>query len=142
MKQKGFTLIELLVTITIVAILSAVAMVNFRTAIRKGNDAKMRSEVGQIRSALELYRSDVKQYPNSLPACGDPFTDPSGQNIYMESVPCMDDKTNPPTSYGYWVPFGLGPKLKYEVGAKLELETDCDCLNLNCNDYNYCGYDN
>lgn len=69
MKQRfirGFTLIELLITISIIAILSAIAFGLFTTAIEKSRDAKRQSDLRTIQSALEQYFADQGYYPQSL----------------------------------------------------------------------------
>jgi len=64
MKQKGgFTFIELLVVTTLVLVLSTVGVVSYQTAQRKGRDSKRKSDLEQIRAALEMYRSDTGSYP-------------------------------------------------------------------------------
>lgn len=62
--QKGFTLIELLVVIAIVVILSTLALTSYRTANVRARDARRSADMEQVRAALEMYRTDVGQYPN------------------------------------------------------------------------------
>lgn len=137
--KKGFTLIELLIAVTIIAILTAVGMANFRTAAKKARDSRRMSELEQIRSALELYRSDAKTYPsaalfNNL-SCGDPLD--FGTNEYIKSIPCdPEDKTN--GNYYYF----SDSAFSYELGALLELppeNNDNDCVsNTDTTVVNYC----
>lgn len=55
MKRRGFTLIELLVVISIIAILSAVGLSSFQNSQRRARDAARRSDLTQIRNAMEQY---------------------------------------------------------------------------------------
>ncbi|MFA5047488.1 MAG: type II secretion system protein [Patescibacteria group bacterium] len=52
--KKGFTLIELLVVITIIGLLSSLAVVSLSSARNKANDAKIKSDLTQLRSTIEL----------------------------------------------------------------------------------------
>jgi len=97
----GFTLIELIVVIAIIGILAAFLTVNYITVRQRARDAQRKSDLRQIQSALELYRSDQENYPTVLQACGNPFsfTNASGTTTtYMTKVPC--DPTNA-TPYTY-----------------------------------------
>ena len=68
--KKGFTLIELLVVIGIIGILSGLLMANFIGVRQRSRDGTRKSNLSQIQSAVELYRSDQGSYPSPLPACG------------------------------------------------------------------------
>lgn len=57
-KNSGFTLIEVLVTATIIAVLTTIAVVSYSSVNKRSRDAKRKSDLEQIRTALEFYRSD------------------------------------------------------------------------------------
>jgi prepilin-type N-terminal cleavage/methylation domain-containing protein len=65
--NKGFTLIELLTVIAIIGIITAASatILNPAGQLAKARDAERKAELQQIRSALELYRSDNGTYPVS-----------------------------------------------------------------------------
>lgn len=56
MKARGFTLLELLVTITIAAILVAIAVPSFRTTIQKH---RLRSATDNLQAAIDYARSEA-----------------------------------------------------------------------------------
>lgn len=61
--KRGFTLMEILISIAIIAVLTALGVVSYVSINRNARDAKRRGDIEQIRSALELYRSDYGYYP-------------------------------------------------------------------------------
>ena len=61
-KQKGFTLIELLVVIAVIGILSSVVLASLNSARKKGADAKIKAELKQIATALEMYYDKYGTY--------------------------------------------------------------------------------
>ena len=104
--NKGFTLIELLVTITIIGILASIGLVSYRSVSERSRNARREADLSQIRSALELYRSDTNNYPSST---GDLVSD------YMQSLP--KDPSND-TDYTYDMPFPSTPVTKtYRICA-------------------------
>lgn len=91
--RKGFTLIELLVVIAIISVLAGLLVANFVGVRLRGRDAQRKSDLRQIQSALELYRSDNDNYPDTLPSCGSALT--AGPVTYMQKIPCDPlQKTN------------------------------------------------
>lgn len=66
--SRGFSLVEILVTVTIIAVLTAVGVVSYSSVNKRSRDAKRKSDLEQIRSALEMYRVDTGNYPcNNTP---------------------------------------------------------------------------
>ncbi len=61
--KKGFTLIELLVVIAIIGILIAVGSISYARAVALSRDSRRKTDLEQLRQALETYRSDNASYP-------------------------------------------------------------------------------
>src|SRR5690606_3935213 len=60
--NRGFTLIELLMVIAIIGLLASIIIGSMRTARLSALDASIREQVGQLRTVLELERSDSGTY--------------------------------------------------------------------------------
>lgn len=88
--RKGFTLIELLIAISIIGVLSSFLLANFVGVRQRARDGVRKSDLRQIQSALELFRSDQGSYPTTLPACASQFDDGGSPNVvvYMKKIPC------------------------------------------------------
>jgi type II secretion system protein G len=97
-KNIGFTLIELLVVISIIGILSTLAIVSLNNVRSKARDSKRISDINQIQKALELYSSEQNGYPadtnltlgagNGLVLSQDNgFDSTGGGSVYMSKVP-------------------------------------------------------
>jgi prepilin-type N-terminal cleavage/methylation domain-containing protein len=112
-KNPAFTLIEVLVAVTIIAVLTAIGVVSYASANRNSRDAKRLSDVEQIRAALEMYRADVGQYPESITP-GDSLV--SGSNTYMSPIP-QDPKPSSGCEYSY-----ISDGQNYTLGVCLEKE--------------------
>jgi prepilin-type N-terminal cleavage/methylation domain-containing protein len=62
--KKGFTLVELLVVISIIGLLSTIAIVSLGSARAKSRDTKRIADMKQFSTALEQYYSDQGGYPS------------------------------------------------------------------------------
>lgn len=67
-RRTGFTFIELLVAVSIITLLTSIAVTRFTGSQQRVHDARRIADLAQIRTALELYRADNGFYPPS--ACG------------------------------------------------------------------------
>ncbi len=68
LKKKGFTLVELLVVISIISILVVMVLIaiNPIRVIEDTRDSKNRSEMNQLKSALQLHYNELNRYPDAL----------------------------------------------------------------------------
>lgn len=88
--KRAFTLIEVLVTIAIIAVLMTLSLAALAGVRKISRDGKRKADLEQIRAALEIYRTDCKTYPDSVPTDGSSLTGVEAScvgNVYMESVP-------------------------------------------------------
>jgi general secretion pathway protein G len=95
----GWTLIEMLVVMTLILILSSMALVQYRNSVLTAKEAALRSNLFQMRDAIDQYYADKGKYPESLDALvteryiravpKDPITDrtDSWQTIQADSEP-------------------------------------------------------
>jgi len=81
----GFTIIELLVVIVVIGILATLAVISISNVRQKAKDARRVSDIKQIRTALELYKSQKDVYPSTLNDLKD------SNNVIMSLVPDNPD---------------------------------------------------
>lgn len=135
MRRQGFTFIEILVSVTIVAVLLAIGVASYASVNRRARDAKRKSDLEQVRSALEQYRADNGSYPiaaswslsYSTTTCPDWIDELTP--AYMDSLPC-DPKNNinaspgttPAATYAYRssTDCGVTAGSEYMLGTVLE----------------------
>lgn len=106
--SSGFTLIELLVVIGIIAVLitALFTFINPSKQLQRARDAKRKSDLTQIRTAIEDYKADTGLYPisSAFVGTGRPLGWPSasdcdslinsGNNLsangksYLKIIPC------------------------------------------------------
>ena len=99
---RAFTLIELLVSISIIGVLVTIGIASFSTLNKQSHDAKRKSDIEQVRSALEMYKADKKYYPSGGCASSsctavDVQTIASDIVDYMAAIP-----TDPNKVQKYW----------------------------------------
>ena len=90
--MSGFTLVELMVVMLIIAILLAVAVPSYISAIRSAREAALRQDLHTMRDAIEQYTEDKQAAPQSL--------DDLVQAGYLRNLP-IDPMTH---SSDTWVP--------------------------------------
>ena len=117
--KRGFTLIELLVVSTIIIILMGIGIISYRGAQRKARDSKRKSDLEQVRSALEMYRSDA----------ADGYYPATGWSAMVAALALGDYLGSPPVDpkgYSYTYQLGIGG-YTYNLCAYLEGENPGTC---------------
>jgi prepilin-type N-terminal cleavage/methylation domain len=107
-RRTAFTLIELLVVISIIGLLSTIAVVSLSASRAKGRDAKRIADLRQVQQATMMYYYDNDFYPQcgssdacaSTPSYGVPFSTLNIKSGYMPNLP--KDPTNTNGQYGYY----------------------------------------
>ena len=126
---KSFTLIEILVVATIIALLTSGGAVVYTQLNRASRDAKRKTDLEQIRAALEMYRSNNNQYYSVS------FNN-NCQNVnwlgsYLSSLP------NDPKSPSYYYHCIISQS-DYTLGAYLETGGNGSCESCGGANCNYC----
>ena len=66
--DSGWTLIEMLVVLTLIMILTTLALGQYRNSVLFAKEAALRSNLFQMRDAIDQYYADKGKYPESLNA--------------------------------------------------------------------------
>lgn len=98
--QKGFTLIELLVVVVVIGALSGIvlSMINSGGFRDKARDSQRIADLKQLQTALELYFSEYRAYPNSgggnwIRITGTDTLSNTLRPIYINAVPIDPQQT-------------------------------------------------
>jgi prepilin-type N-terminal cleavage/methylation domain-containing protein len=112
----AFTLIELLVVITIIGILMGLLLVAYQGTRKSARDGKRKADLEQIRSGLEMCRSDQGNYPiGTNPQSGGKI---GGGTINCANyLPLLPKDPLDPT---YLYPYSSSDGITYTLCASLE----------------------
>lgn len=98
MNKSGFTLVELIIVIAIIAILITMSIASFGTITKRSRDTRRKSDIEQVRSALEAYRANNKFYPNTGSGSYAEITTLPLEPAYISDIP---DDLNTTVHYYY-----------------------------------------
>jgi prepilin-type N-terminal cleavage/methylation domain-containing protein len=113
--KKGFTLIELLVVIAIIGILASIALVALSGAQRSAKQARIISDLQQMRSLAESYKATTGSYAGfssntDYQTLNTDISQQGGQNILFNYIAAND-------SYCYKVNMSIGASAPAKWGC-------------------------
>ncbi len=107
--NRGFTLVELLIVISLISILAAMGLVQYRNSVVSSKEAVLRTDLFRMRDAIDQYYADKGKYPSSLDSLvsdgylrklpEDPFTKSADT---WTTEPAEPDPSNPSAEPGVY----------------------------------------
>jgi general secretion pathway protein G len=108
-RARGFTLVELLIVISLITILAAMGLVQYRNSVTSAREATLKTNLFRMRDAIDQYYADKNKYPASLEALvtdgymrripEDPITKSADS---WQTVPAEADPSNPTAEPGIY----------------------------------------
>ena len=108
-RQGGFTLVELLIVISLISILAAMGLVQYRNSVTAAREATLKTNLFRMRDAIDQYYADKGKYPSSLDSLVsdgymrkipvDPFTQSADTWV---TEPAEPDPNNPSAEPGVY----------------------------------------
>jgi general secretion pathway protein G len=107
--EAGFTLIELLVVASILIVLAGIGLVQYRNGKTRASEAVLKTDLFNMRDAIDQYYADKGQYPGTLDELvssgymrkvpDDPFTMNASTWQTVASEPDPNNPNAPPGVY-------------------------------------------
>jgi general secretion pathway protein G len=107
--EPGFTMIEIIIVVAIIGILTTMGMTQYRQSVIYSRESVLKTDLFQLRDAIDQYYADKGTYPSSLDALvsdgyvrklpEDPFTKSSSS---WQTVPAEPDPNNPTAEAGVY----------------------------------------
>lgn len=85
-KQAGFTIVELLVVIVVIAILAGLVITSYLGVQQRARDVERQTDMRELATALELFRSDNGYYPKWSGFMNDRQWAVSGLSDYVQDT--------------------------------------------------------
>jgi general secretion pathway protein G len=108
-REPGFTLVELLIVISLISILAAMGLVQYKNSVTSTKESVLRTDLFRMRDAIDQYYADKGKYPSALDSLvsegymrkipEDPITKSSDS---WTTVPAEPDPNNPSAEPGVY----------------------------------------
>jgi general secretion pathway protein G len=133
-RQNGFTLIEIMVVIVIIGIMAALVVPNLMGQPHDARVAKVKHDLQQLESALEMYKLDNVHYPSTDQGLESLVSKPSGdpearrwrQGGYIKRLP----KYPWGNDYQFLAPGEHGDLDIYSLGADNAIGGDAENADI------------
>ena len=141
---KGFTLIELLVVVSILAILSGIISIVVVGALASSRDGRRISDLTTIKSTLEQYFADNKEYPSGATLRGTVWSEYSTEAVFLDDLTgsdYLDSKPEDPRNDltdGYYYEYG-NPNSGGADQSKFYTQSLLEKKDSGENIYQYCN---
>jgi general secretion pathway protein G len=108
-RAAGFTLIELLVVISMITILAAMGVAQYRNSVKRTEEATLAKALFEMRDLIDQYYADKGKYPSSLDSLVSdgymrkvPIDPVTKSTDTWQTVPAEPDPANPSAEPGIY----------------------------------------